>query len=61
MLKWYKVGIFKRMVERRKAKVKALIAIGIIFCCLVGCSSNAQVTNDKEMAENIQESFAKKV
>jgi hypothetical protein len=48
------------MVERRKEKVKALIAIGIIFCCLVGCSSNAQVTNEQEMAENIQELFAKK-
>jgi hypothetical protein len=48
------------MVERRKTKVKALIAIGLIFCCLVGCSSNAQVTNDKEMGENIQQSFEKK-
>ncbi|MFP7735984.1 hypothetical protein ACLHDF_21780 [Priestia aryabhattai] len=40
--------------------MKSLIAIGIIFCCLVGCSSNTQVINDREMAENIQESFAKK-
>nr|WP_280168338.1 hypothetical protein [Priestia aryabhattai]MDH3114423.1 hypothetical protein [Priestia aryabhattai] len=41
--------------------MKVLIAIGIIFCCLVGCSSNAQVTNDKEMGQNIQQSFEKKV
>ncbi|MED3981783.1 hypothetical protein [Priestia megaterium] len=40
--------------------MKALIAIGIIFCCLAGCSSSAQVTNDKEMAKNIQKLFVKK-